>query len=136
MRTGKRVLIVDDEENSRLGLGALLQRDGYQVSYAADAAAALAQLDQAPVDLVLSDIRMPGMNGLSLLEQVRQHYPAVQVILVTAHGDVDLYLQAINLGAFDFVHKPVKVSELKLVLDKLFHAHSSCLLTQCYGGSA
>ncbi len=119
MQNNKSILIVDDEETSRYSLGKLLEREGYQVDCAADGYEALEKLRANKVDMVLSDIKMPGLNGLGLLAQIKVKYPDVYVIMVTAHGEVDMYLESANLGAFDFVHKPVKFEELKLVLKKI-----------------
>ena len=119
MRKNKSILVVDDEETSRFSLGRLLEREGYLVECAADGNEALIKLQQNKVDLVLSDIKMPGLDGISLLEQIKAMYPDIFVIMVTAHGEVETYLEAVNLGAFDFVHKPVKFEELKLVLKKV-----------------
>ncbi|MFA5701179.1 MAG: response regulator [Desulfuromonas sp.] len=113
------ILIVDDEATSRYSLGRLLEREGYQVYSAADGYEALRKLQNNKIDMVLSDIKMPGLDGLGLLEQIRAKYPNIYVIMVTAHGEVDIYLESANLGAFDFVHKPVKFEELKLVLKKI-----------------
>ncbi len=115
----KSILIVDDEATSRYSLGRLLEREGYQVYSAADGYEALRKLQNNKIDMVLSDIKMPGLDGLGLLEQIRAKYPNIYVIMVTAHGEVDIYLESANLGAFDFVHKPVKFEELKLVLKKI-----------------
>ncbi|MDY0211493.1 MAG: response regulator [Desulfuromonadaceae bacterium] len=119
MQNNKLILIVDDEESSRYSLGRLLEREGYQVDCAADGYEALEKLRANKVDMVLSDIKMPGLDGLGLLAQIKAKYPDIYVIMVTAHGEVDIYLESANLGAFDFVHKPVKFEELKLVLKKI-----------------
>ncbi|MBN2643988.1 MAG: response regulator [Desulfuromonadaceae bacterium] len=127
MSQAKHILIVDDEENSRMGLAQLLIREGYQVCCAADGQEALEVLRRQVVDIVLSDIRMPGINGIVLLNLIRMQYPDVQVVMITAHGEVNSYLDAMNLGAADFVHKPVKLSELKLVLQKMFCSSAQSL---------
>jgi DNA-binding NtrC family response regulator len=62
---------------------------------------------------------MPGLDGIGLLERIKAIYPDIYVIMITAYGEVDMYLESANLGAFDFVHKPVKFEELKLVLSKI-----------------
>jgi two-component system response regulator HydG len=119
MQNKKTILVVDDEEASRYSLGKLLEREGYQVDCAADGYEALEKLQSRRVDFVLSDIKMPGLDGIGLLERIRSEYPDVYVVMVTAHGEVDVYLESANLGACDFVHKPVKFEELKLVLKKI-----------------
>ncbi|MDD2556951.1 MAG: response regulator [Desulfuromonas sp.] len=119
MQKIKSILVVDDEKISRYSLGKLLELEGYRVDSAADGFEALRKLRNNRVDLVLSDIKMPGLDGLGLLAQIREKYPDIYVIMVTAHGNVDMYLESANLGAFDFVHKPVRFEELKLVLKKI-----------------
>jgi len=115
----KTVLIVDDEENARIGLSKLLSQEGYQVSSAANAGEALEYLSRKPVSLVISDINMPEMNGLSFLREIHNHHPGTHVIMITAYGGVESYLEAMNLGAFEYIHKPVKLDELKSVMRKI-----------------
>jgi DNA-binding NtrC family response regulator len=114
-----KILVVDDEENSRVCLGKLLDQAGYDVTCVSGGHEALAFLARNAVNFVLSDIRMPDMDGLSLLNEIHELYPQTFVVMVTAYGEVDTYLEAVNLGACDFVHKPVRFNELKLVLEKL-----------------
>ncbi len=113
------ILIVDDEENARLGLSKLLAHEGYQVSSAANGQEALEFLRRAKVHLVISDINMPGMNGLLFLRELSRNFPSLHVIMMTAYGGVESYLEAMNYGAFEYLHKPVKLEELKSVLRKL-----------------
>lgn len=114
------VLIVDDEENARHGLAKLLSADGFQVLDAADGQEALDCLQRQAVDLIISDIRMPGMNGLTFLGILSQSYPQMKVIMITAYGGVESYLEAINLGAIEYLHKPFRLDELKAVINKIF----------------
>ncbi|WP_321531148.1 response regulator [uncultured Desulfuromonas sp.] len=119
-----KILVVDDEENSRVCLGKLLTQAGYEATCVSSGHEALSYLEHHPVNIVLSDIRMPDMDGLSLLNEIHVHYPETRVVMVTAHGEVETYLEAVNLGASDFVHKPVRFNELKLVLEKLSITHA------------
>lgn len=119
MHKTKSILVVDDEKTSRDTLGKLLEREGYEVDCAANGHEALEKLKHHHVDCVLSDIKMPGLDGIGLLELIKSKYPDIYVIMVTAHGEVDVYLESANLGAYDFVHKPIKFEELKLVLKKI-----------------
>ncbi|MFO7830782.1 MAG: response regulator [Desulfuromonadaceae bacterium] len=119
MQRKKTILVVDDEETSRYSLGKLLEREGYEVGCAADGNEALKELQSRHVDCVLSDIKMPGLDGISLLQRIKSKYPDIHVIMITAYGEVDVYLESANLGAYDFVHKPIKFEELKLVLKKI-----------------
>ena len=115
----RKILIVDDEENARIGLSKLLQQEGYEVSSVANGYEALQFLSHEKVNLVISDINMPEMNGLAFLRELHRSYPSTQVIMITAYGGVESYLEAMNLGAFEYIHKPVKLEELKSVMSKI-----------------
>ena len=119
--TMERILVVDDEENARIGLKKLLARDGFQVDAVANGYEALDYLGRQAVDLVITDINMPEMNGLVFLRELNRNYPAVDVIMVTAYGGVESYLEAMNLGAFEYLNKPVKIEELKAVVERIFN---------------
>ncbi len=100
------VLLVDDDAEVRHAYGQTLELDGLAVSPAGSPAAALAQLSRAFEGAVVSDVRMPGMDGFAFLEAVRRLDPDIPVILVTGHGDVPMALRALRAGAWDFVEKP------------------------------
>jgi len=114
-----KILVVDDEENTRLGLSSLLALEGYEVVCAGDGAEALEYLRHSPVNLVVSDVQMPGMNGMTFLRELSQRYPGTAVILITAFGEVESYLEAMQLGAFEYLNKPIKVEELKAIMRKI-----------------
>src|SRR4051795_5624118 len=113
-----RVLVVDDELSLRKVLAATLQREGYEVQVASDGEEALAALDRDGADVVVTDLVMPKMDGLSLLRKVVKSHPDVPVIVVTAHGRVDSAGEAMKAGAFDFVTKPFEHVELKAIIAK------------------
>src|SRR5229473_2645588 len=113
-----RVLVVDDEQSLRKVLAATLQREGYEVQVAADGQEALLALDRDGADVVVTDLVMPKMDGLSLLRKVVARHPDVPVIVVTAHGRVDSAVEAMKAGAFDFVTKPFENAELKSIIAK------------------
>ena len=115
----RKILIVDDEENARIGLSKLLAQEGYDVSSVANGHEALQFLAREKVNLVISDINMPEMNGLIFLRELHRHHPSTHVIMITAYGGVESYLEAMNLGAFEYIHKPVKLDELKSVMSKI-----------------
>ncbi|WP_305041188.1 response regulator [Geoalkalibacter sp.] len=115
-----KILIVDDEENARIGLSRLLSQEGYDVESVGDGREALDYIRDHQVSLVISDIHMPGMNGLVFLRELHRHHPGINVIMITAYGGVESYLEAMNLGAFEYINKPVKLNELKSVMSKLF----------------
>lgn len=118
-RSIRKILIVDDEENARIGLSKLLTQEGYEVSSVANGYEALQYLNREKVNLVISDINMPEMNGLAFLRELHRVHPSTQVIMITAYGGVESYLEAMNLGAFEYIHKPVKLEELKSVMNKI-----------------
>jgi two-component system response regulator AtoC len=113
-----RVLVVDDEQSLRKVLTATLSREGYEVQSAADGEEALMLLDRDGADVVVTDLVMPKLDGLSLLRKVVQKHPDVPVIVVTAHGKIDSAVEAMKAGAFDFVTKPFEHSELKAIIAK------------------
>jgi nitrogen regulation protein NR(I) len=117
------VLIVDDELNIRRVLAAMLKREGYEVTTAADGEQALAVLEKTPVHVVVTDLVMPRVGGLELLRRVSAEYPDVPVILITAHGSVDSAVAALKAGAFDYITKPFEQDELKKVIAKAARAH-------------
>ncbi|MEZ4600342.1 MAG: response regulator [Syntrophotaleaceae bacterium] len=114
-----RVLVVDDEENTRIGLSKILEQDGYEVDSVANGLEALEFLQHEKVQVIISDLRMPEMGGLTFLRELNRHYPTTQVIMITAHGGVESYLEAIHLGAYEYIHKPVKLEELRMVMKKM-----------------
>jgi len=115
-----RVLIVDDEENTRIGLSKLLSQEGYCIASAADGQEAIEYLQEEQwVDVVITDLKMPQLNGLQLLQELARNYPQIHVVMITAYGGVESYLEAINHGAFEYINKPVKLFELRSVLRKI-----------------
>lgn len=118
----KRILIVDDEENTRIGLSKLLSQEGFEVDSAANGNEALDYLRQSKVSLVISDINMPDMNGLVFLRELSRKFPSTNVIMITAYGGVESYLEAMNLGAYEYLHKPVRLDELRSVMNKIFNS--------------
>ena len=114
----KQILLADDEANLRRVLGAQLQRDGYEVLLAEDGEQALALVKEHHVDVVISDLKMPKLDGLSLLKRLAKDEPGLPVILITAHGTVDTAVEALKAGAFDYVTKPFDRAEFRAVVDK------------------
>ncbi len=115
-----RVLVVDDEPLKRITLQIELSEHGYEVYEAADAQAARRIFDARPIDVVVTDVRMPGLSGLDLLTYVKQAHPEVEVILMTAYATVDTAVLAIKRGAYDYITKPFTTQELLAKLDRLF----------------
>jgi two-component system, response regulator, stage 0 sporulation protein F len=114
-----RILVVDDEENARMALTRLLAKEGFLVESVANGYEALNYLRHQPVQIIVTDINMPEMDGISFLKELNKSFPKMNVIMITAYGGVESYLEAMNLGAFEYINKPVKIDELKLVLKKV-----------------
>jgi two-component system response regulator AtoC len=114
----RRVLVVDDEENLRLVLRTLLRRHGYEVETAPTGEDALALVDSFGPDVVLTDVRMPKMGGLDLLATLKAKGNEATVIVMSAYGNMDLAIEAMKGGAYDYVQKPFKPDEIVLALRK------------------
>jgi Nif-specific regulatory protein len=114
-----RIVLADDEVNLRKVLGAILSRDGFEVVEASDGEEALEQI-AATSDLValITDLRMPKLDGMGLLRKVVAEHPEVPVIMITAHGSVDSAVEAVKLGAFDYIEKPFEQSQIRQVVQK------------------
>jgi DNA-binding NtrC family response regulator len=113
-----RILVVDDDPVSRTGLQDLLAAWGYQATSAADGAEALAQAAELTPDVVISDLVMPGLDGLGLLTALRRETPGPAVILLTGQGTVETAVQAMKDGAYDYLAKPVDPARLQILLEK------------------
>lgn len=115
------ILIVDDEEGLREGLSKLLEDEGYAVKCAEDGEKALEIVRSTHIDLMLTDMRMPGMSGIELLKQVRKIREEIGVIILTGYGEIESYIEAMNFGAMEYVSKPFKVNELKFIVSKILN---------------
>ncbi len=114
----KRVLIVDDEDNMRHMLKVMLSKAGYQVSEAANGAEALASMTSDHFDFVLCDIRMPEMDGMQFLREAQDKFPEKTIIMMSAYGTIETALEAMKMGAYDYISKPFKSDEVLLTLKK------------------
>ena len=110
-----RVLVVDDEESLRRVMQVYLQRQGYSTEASPNGEEALRLLETADYQLVLTDLRMPGMSGLELLRAIKSQYPEIAVIILTAFGSIENAVEAMQAGAYHYVTKPVQFPELSLV---------------------
>ncbi len=114
--TTYRILVVDDESSLREMLAILLQREGYIVDQAADGMAAVEMIGEETYDLVVSDIQMPRMTGIDLLRKLRQDDNGVTVIMITAFSSTEEAVEAMKLGAYDYITKPFKNDEIRLII--------------------
>ncbi|HUZ17901.1 MAG TPA: sigma-54 dependent transcriptional regulator [Spirochaetia bacterium] len=109
------VLVVDDEKNIREGLGKALELDGHNVLLAPDGRKAMDIVNNTDIDLVVADLKMPGLSGQELLKQISSAYPMIPVIILTGHGTIETAVDAMRDGAFDFLTKPVNLDRLSLL---------------------
>src|SRR5688500_8631376 len=115
-----RILVVDDEEGIRSFIADALEDDAHQTEQAADGVSALHQLHTRSFDLLITDLRMPGaLDGMDLVRKARADLPEMEVIVLTAYGTVETAVEAIKLGAFDFLQKPLSSpAELRLLVSR------------------
>src|SRR5207302_1668246 len=116
--SGSTVLIVDDEQTLVRSAKAFLADHGYEAEVAASGEKALELLERLQPDVVFADVRLPGMSGIDLLKRIREFDPVLPVIMLTAYGSIEGAVEAVKLGAFDYVKKPVDLEELKLLADR------------------
>jgi len=121
-----RILVVDDKELMRESVELTLRRDGHDVATAEDGRAALRTLMTGRFDLVVSDLKMPRMGGVQLLEKTKSRWPDTAVVLITAFGTVDVAVRAMKLGAFDFLQKPFKADQLTVVVNRALEHRRLC----------
>lgn len=119
MRRKFRILVVDDELSIRISLGDLLRRDGYQVEVAESAESALEMLKTQSFDLLIVDVKMPGIDGLEMLERVKEDDPDIPVVMMTAYGSIDSAVRAMRMGAYDYVVKPFDPLEIGMLVKRL-----------------
>ncbi|HLA96291.1 MAG TPA: response regulator [Pyrinomonadaceae bacterium] len=112
------ILIVDDEQSYRQLLTLVFEGDGHAIRTATNGREALELVKAEPADVIISDVRMPDMDGIELLRASREHQPDIGVILMTAFASVETAREAFKLGADDFIQKPFDVEELKLLVKK------------------
>jgi len=113
---GARILVVDDELSMREFLGILFEKEGHSVRLAEGGEAALQRLDDDEFDLVITDLKMPGVDGLEVVEKVKAVAPDTQVIVITAFATTETAVEAMKRGAYDYVMKPFKVDAIKVVV--------------------
>jgi CheY-like chemotaxis protein len=120
------VLIVDDERNIRLTLSRSLEALGMQIQTAVNGEEALQKLQEDEFALLLLDLKMPGIDGMDVLRQIRERWPKTRVIVITAHGSIDLAVEAMKLGAVDFIQKPFSPTEIRELVTKVLKREQSC----------
>lgn len=116
--SGKHVLIIDDEQNMRHMLQVMLNKEGYVAETAGDGREGLSVMAQKDFNYILCDLKMPRMDGMSFLKEAKENYPEKTFIMMSAYGTIDTALEAIKMGAYDYISKPFKTDEVLLTLKK------------------
>lgn len=115
-KTRSRILVVDDEENVRITTAAILEQEGYEVDTASDGQEALTKIRTGDPDLVLTDLRMEGMDGSALLQELCTKYPNVVTVVLTGYATIESSIDALRCGVYDYLVKPCVVDDLKLTV--------------------
>jgi len=118
--TKGRILIIEDEKSMREVLGILLEEEGYVITAASNGLEGIEHLSNDIFDLVVTDIKMPKADGFEVLKKVKELSPTTIVIMITAFGTTESTIEAMKLGAYDYIHKPFKIDEIRLVIQKAF----------------
>lgn len=119
----QHILVVDDEKDTCLLLSQVLEKEGYDVDTASSGKEALSILKKKKINLVITDLKMPEMDGLTFLREARKLKSKAKFIMMTAYGEIETYLDAINLGAFDYLNKPMEISDVRIAVKKALQAH-------------
>lgn len=138
MNKKPRILVVDDEEIARNNIEHILKKENYDVVTASNGIEAIEKLNNSSFDVVLTDLKMEKIDGLSLLEKVKNKYPDVQVIMITAYAAVDSAIEAIKKGAFHYIAKPFRLDEVRSVVRQALNKKLSTISTKgsvlCFSG--
>jgi len=119
----QRILIIDDEEHMRRILCKALEQEGYEADMVGDGPDGLDLLNKREMDLVLLDMKLPTMDGMEVLKNIKELYPALPVIVITAYGSIEMAVAAIKAGAADYITKPFDIDELILQVRKALEVH-------------
>jgi len=127
-----RILAVDDEESIRVFLKTILESEGYLCDTATSAGEAISRLRENPYDVILTDIMMPGMSGIELLELVREREDEIAVIMLTALNDIDVSIQALKSGAYDYITKPFRLDDVTISVEMALQKRALILENRDY----
>ncbi|MGZ8406047.1 MAG: sigma-54-dependent transcriptional regulator, partial [Nitrospira sp.] len=130
MTQAVHILVVDDEVNIRNALVTLLERKGYQARGAGAAEEALSLLEKTSMDLVMTDLRMPGIGGMDFLRRLRTHWPGTEVVVMTAYGSIEPAVEAMRAGAYDYLTNPIDRERFSIVVDKALERHRLAIENQ------
>ncbi|OLO42255.1 two-component system response regulator [Alkalihalophilus pseudofirmus] len=121
----KKILVVDDQYGIRVLLNEILQKDGYKMFQAANGIQALKIVEDEVPDLVLLDMKIPGMDGLEILKRIKEIKPQVDVMMMTAYGELNMINEALNLGAINHFAKPFDIDDVRNVIRDNFNAKNN-----------
>ena len=124
---GAKILLVDDEEVFVSNMSKLLTSRGYQVATAHSGDEAIRRLEAQSVDVIVLDLKMPGMDGLSTLKEIQKLGLFTQTLILTGHGSIDTALEAIKLGAYDYLTKPCEIDELQAKIEGAWEKKDSAV---------
>ncbi len=124
MTAPARILLVEDETNIRSALATMLEKQGHTVRAAGTGEEALALLDESPADLVITDLRMPGQGGMEFLRRMKERWPETEAVVMTAFGSIDTAVEAMRLGAYDYLTKPIDRERFPIVIAKALERHA------------
>lgn len=124
MTAAARILLVEDETNIRSALATMLEKQGHAVRAAGTGEEALALLEEAPADLVITDLRMPGQGGMDFLRRMKERWPETEAVVMTAFGSIDTAVEAMRLGAYDYLTKPIDRERFPIVIAKALERHA------------
>ena len=113
-----KILILDDEKQFTEELSGFFEGSDYESFEANTAAEGKKILNNHEIDLLILDVRLPGVNGLDILKEVKLQYPAMEVIIISAHGDMDTVIKAMRLGAFDYLRKPFRYIDIQIAIER------------------
>ena len=125
-----RIMIVDDELIVRESLLTWFKQYGHEVDTAASGLEALEKLEQRPSQVMFVDIKMPGMDGIALLKKIKEDYPDIIVVIITAYGSIESAVKAMRIGAGDYLLKPFKPDQLALVMERILRQQK--ITSDCY----
>ncbi len=117
---GKRVLVIDDEAIVRVSCERVLRPEGYDVIVTPKGTEAIAMLEKEKFDLVLTDLKMPDMDGLEVLKNIKEKWPYMMVIIITGYGTVSTAVQAMKMGAYEYIEKPFTPEDILNAVNKAF----------------
>jgi len=119
------ILLVDDDREFRKAMKRMFERSGYSIDLAADGKEALDVLSKVTFDLIISDLRMPNLDGVELMGEIKRQGLDTPIVFLTAYGEVESYMDLMNLGAFEYVNKPIKGQDILDVAKRAIEAHDA-----------